>query len=293
MKKITLYLMTQKGYNVLESIIQNDLHALISEVIVGRDTFIENDFSEEIKYLCESNKVPCYERSDQVEIQTDYSLAISWKWLIAENNSKLIVIHDSILPKYRGFAPLVNMLINKEQFIGVTAIFAAKEYDRGEILFQSKRKIEYPIRISQAIDLVVENYIELVLKIVSTIKDGKTLKGQPQNEQEATYSLWRDEEDYKINWNDSSENVLNFINAVSAPYKGASAQLNGQKVRILEAEIFPDVEIVNRDAGKVIFVENGLPVIVCQSGLLKLVKVIEDSSGKNMLPLKKFRSRFI
>jgi methionyl-tRNA formyltransferase len=56
------------------------------------------------------------------EICSDFNIAISWRWMLKVSN--LIVIHDSLLPKYRGFSPLVNMLINGEDTLGVTVLFA-------------------------------------------------------------------------------------------------------------------------------------------------------------------------
>ncbi len=287
--KYALYLMTKKGYEVLKTLIHNNLQDKISEVIVGFDKNIDNDFSTEITNLCLINNIPVFLRSDNFNITAPYSISVSWRWLIPTSKSKLIVLHDSLLPKYRGFAPLVNMLINKENKIGVTAIFASKEYDKGPIICQSHTKIEYPIKISEAIDLITKNYSELVLKILNS---DKPIKAVPQNEALATYSLWRDEEDYAINWKSDSESILRHINAVSTPYKGATTYLEEKKIRILDAQIVKDVFIENRDVGKLIFKTEKFPVIVCQKGLLMLTKVVDDETGENLLPFKNFRLRF-
>lgn len=290
--KITLYLMTQKGFEVLNALIDRKLKSVISEIIVGRDKNIDNDFADEIISICNNNNINHKERKESFQITSDYSIAISWRWLIPDNKSKLIVLHDSLLPKYRGFAPLVNMLCNREKEIGVTAIFASDEYDKGDIIAQASTKINYPIKISDAIDLISQNYVDLVVKILSTLNKGDKLIAVKQDEKNASYSLWRDEEDYIINWQKKSDDILNFINAVSSPYKGAASYINGQqKVRILEAELESDVEIENRDIGKVIFVKNKFPVIVCGVGLIKLLKVVDDKTEKDLLPLKNFRLR--
>jgi methionyl-tRNA formyltransferase len=122
--KIALYLMTQKGYDVLKALIEKNLQNFISEVIVGRDNNVTEDYADQIISLCEQIRIPHFERNESHQITSEYSIAISWRWLICGSTSKLIVLHDSLLPKYRGFAPLVNMLINKEPKIGVSAIFA-------------------------------------------------------------------------------------------------------------------------------------------------------------------------
>lgn len=292
MKNTTLYLMTQKGFDVLKALIDKNLQSEISKIIVGRDSNIENDFADEIIMLCKHHNIPYFNRNEKHETSSKYSIAISWRWLIPESNTKLIVLHDSLLPKYRGFAPLVNMLLNKEKEIGVSAIFASKEYDKGDIIAQSSTKITYPLKIADAINLVSKNYIELIVKLFNMIKAGDELKAIPQNEDLASYSLWRDDKDYLINWQKDAEDILNFINAVSHPYKGAVTFINSsQKIRIYEADLEKDVLIENRDVGKVIFVKENYPVIVCGKGLLKLTKVVNYETLEDLLPFKNFRIR--
>ncbi|MBK6732241.1 MAG: methionyl-tRNA formyltransferase [Bacteroidetes bacterium] len=284
--------MSKKGFKVLEALINNNYQSAISAVIVGRDNNIDYNFANEIIAICKQNNILYFERNERPTINSDYSIAISWRWLIHENSLKIIVLHDSLLPKYRGHASLVNMLINKEKEIGVSAIFASKEYDSGDIISQSSIPINYPIKISTAIDLVIENYIALVLEIFITLLSGKTLTSIAQEEALASYSLWRDEDDYLINWKNDSNDILNFINAVSSPYKGAATYINGlQKIRILDAAIETDVQIENRDIGKVIFTRDKYPVIVCGSGLLKLNRVVDDTTHEDALPFKSFRLR--
>lgn len=291
--RIALYLMTKKGFNVLNALINQKYTFLISEVIVGRDNNIDNDFADEIIALCKSNHINCFERRDDYLVLADYSIAISWRWLIHNSKSKLIVLHDSLLPKYRGFAPLVNMLINNESEIGVSAIFASDEYDKGDIIAQSSTTINYPIRISKAIDLISLNYIDVVIRVFDTLNRDGAIIASKQKEELATYSLWRDENDYFINWQDDANTILNFINAVSSPYKGAATFIGEErKIRILDAELVNDVYIENRDVGKVIFIKDGYPIIVCRVGLLKLLNVIDDKTNESILPLRNFRTRF-
>lgn len=288
---ITLYLATEKGYNVLKCLIYFKKSSFIKCVIIGTDKNVIKDFSQEIKELCQYNEIIFFFNDLPNEIITEYSLAISWRRLIKSNKSKLIVLHDSLLPKYRGFAPLVNQLINGDKLIGVTALFASDEYDRGDIILQSNIIIDYPIKINEAIKLISKCYEKIVLEIVENMLNGNPIKYIKQNEFDATYSLWRDNDDYQINWNQSSEKIKRFIDAVGFPYNGATSILNGEVVRIIDADIIDDVKIINRDVGKIIFMKGHFPVVVCGEGLL-LLKDIKDKEGKSLLPLKKFRLRF-
>ena len=288
---IVLYLATEKGCNVLKCLVSTDNLYLINCIVVGTDNNVCQDFSEEIINICKKYNIKYFVNNLPNEIKSEYSLAISWRRLINQEKSKLIVLHDSLLPKYRGFAPLVNQLINGDEIIGVTALFANEDYDRGDIIFQSSVSIVYPIKINDAIKLISKCYEDIVLNIFEFLIDNKSFITFKQEEDKATYSLWRDDNDYRINWNKSSTEIKRFIDAVGFPYRGANSFLNGQLVTISDAEVVKDVNIINRDIGKIIFIKDNFPIVVCGKGLL-LIKNIKDDSGKNLLPLNKFRLRF-
>ena len=288
---LTLFLMTQKGLAVLDAMTTH-FPSLVATVIGSRDANIAKDYYDEIKALCERKNVPFRDRKEAVEIETRYALAISWRWIIKAGTADLIVLHDSLLPRYRGFNPLVSMLINGEDRIGVTALFASEEYDRGLAIGRSSTPVAYPLKIQQAIDLVATNYAELVLRIARTLSAGEELEATPQDESQATYSLWRDDEDYYIDWNWDAERIKRLVDAVGHPYKGATTRLEGRTIRVKDCEVVEDVRIENRSPGKVIFVRDLLPVVVCGSGLLRLTDLVDDETKNSLLPLPRFRCRF-
>jgi methionyl-tRNA formyltransferase len=289
---VSIFAMTEKGFAVVSTIIGQFGSSFIELVIGSKDNRIDEDYYDAIKALCLKNNIPFADRKSRFEIKTAFCFAISWQWLInLEEDKKLIVFHDSLLPKYRGFAPLVNALINGEKEIGVTAIFASAEYDKGDIICQSKTSIVYPVKIAKAIEINNANYITTALHVCRIIKEEGQLKGTVQNEAEATYSLWRDEEDYRINWNLSAEQIKRHIDASGFPYKAAFAFDGERKIRILDAEMMHDLQIVNRDAGKFIQVTDGMPVVVCGQGLIKITAAVYDDNKADFLPIKKFRTR--
>ena len=282
--------MSQKGYAVIQALCQKNILTENDLIVVGRDKNVKDDFADTIIELCKKHQIKYEERKNHKEASTDYHMAIAWRWMLPTTD-KLIILHDSLLPKYRGFLPLVSALMNKDTTIGVTALYANDYYDSGDIIAQSKTDISYPMKIQKLINIIEKNYQELAVNILRKIKNSDVLKATPQNHEEATYSLWRDEEDYRIDWSQNAKDIQRFIHAVGVPYSGASTILNGQLVRIEDAELFPDKKIVNRNPGKVIFIENKRPVVVCGKGLLKIT-VIKDENGQSILPLKSFRARF-
>ena len=284
--------MNKKGYLVLENFIKKIGSEYIGAVIASEDKNIKKDYYDEIKILCDVNGIRFYNRLENKQyIMTKYSFAIGWRWII-NNISNLIVLHDSILPKYRGFAPLVNSLINGENEIGVTALFANKEYDKGDIIKQKKIEVMYPIKIYDAIDKISILYSELVNEISLEIIQNKIIKSYIQSEKEATYSLWRDLEDYYIDWNKSAKYIKRSVDALGFPFNGARAKLDDREIIITDVCEVGDVKIENRTSGKVIRLEGIDPVIVCGSGLLIIQKAYYFDTKESLVPLKGFRKRF-
>jgi|HubBroStandDraft_3_1064219.scaffolds.fasta_scaffold57565_2 methionyl-tRNA formyltransferase len=286
------FLMTAKGLAVLEAGIHAFGSTRIAYVVSARDQNLVDDCFDQIVERCNQNRIPFFEKKKPASLLSTYTFAISWRWLINDVEN-LIVLHDSLLPKYRGFAPLPTALIKGEDRIGVTALFADEEFDRGDILGQKQTSVSYPIKIKAAIELVSCLYSDLVVEIGGQVLRGERLVGSKQDEAQVTYSLWRDEEDYLIRWENDATSIKRFIDSLGDPYKGAASLMNGQQVRIYDAEVEPDVCVEDRQVGKVLFIRKGFPVIVCGSGLLKITVLCDSETQLSLLPLKRFRSRFV
>lgn len=294
MTKLALNILGYKGLKCLEAIITNNYHTLLDiTVFIGRDLNVENDFADAIIDRCIENKIGFSERlSNQNYAMFDYVIAIGWRWMIKGiEEERLIVFHDSLLPRYRGFAPLVNAALNMDKVVGVTALFGANRYDEGDIIAQSSVNVDYPISISELIELISPCYVQLLLQVFSKLSDNKKLPRNKQNSNEATYSIWLDEYDYFIDWNESAENISHKINLLGAPYKNARAKVKNSIVVIKASEVYEDLKVERRHIGKVLMVEQGCPVIICGSGLIKLTSVF-DESDQPLLPFNKFRVRF-
>lgn len=290
MAKITMYLMNKKGLEVLNNIITEELSNIIEYVVLAKDSAVEKDYYDELVQVCDNNSIKHFDRKEEFPSFSGYKFVIGWRWIISDSN-KLIVLHDSILPKYRGFSPLVNMLINGEKEIGVTALFADQEYDKGPIILQKRTKIRYPIKIHQAIEVISSLYQKTVFEIINKILNNEMLEGIEQKENEATYSIWRDENDYVIDWSQDAELIKRSIDALGFPYNGAKTRIDEELITIDEAEVIEDVVIENRHVGKIIFFKEGYPVVICGQGLLKITKARTEEKTFNLSKMK-FRTRF-
>lgn len=291
MNKISFFIMTQKGFEILKAFIDTFDSKHIACVVSSKDEMLVNDYYLEIENLCKANNILFYDKKNTFEISSKYTFAISWRWII-KDVTNLIILHDSILPRYRGFSPLVSSLINGDTEVGVTAIYADSEFDRGDIISQKTTIINYPIKIKNAIDLISKNYTDIIIELSKKIIDNQDIKSVKQDESNASYSLWRDEDDYKIDWKKDASYIKRFIDAVSEPYMGAKCFLNNEIVRIFDAELEDDVMIENRAPGKVLFLRAGCPSVVCGKGLLRITNAVYETNKNNVIPLSKFRSRF-
>lgn len=290
--KVCFYVMGEKGLEVLKNFTRNFDSRHILYVVSAKDPSLENDFYSEVKEVCRDNKIAFFDKKESHPIvdSSVFCFAIAWRWII-HDCKKLIVLHDSLLPKYRGFAPLVNMLVNGEREIGVTALLASEEYDKGDILGQASIEVKYPMKISTAISEISKLYSSLIVDIFTKIVNGVPLESHTQNETDASYSLWLDQEDYRVNWCWSADKIKRFVDAVGYPYGRAETILDERILKIDDVEVFHDVDIEDRDrhVGKVIFMKDGKPIVICGQGLLLLSSVDLTSSGISHI---NFRSRF-
>jgi methionyl-tRNA formyltransferase len=286
---INIFVIGKKGLDAVTGI-SASLYPKINAIVIGKDSGVVNDYSSEIENFAKQNNISYFFRTqtdENVLAKATLNIAIGWRWLIALD-IPLVVFHDSILPQYRGFNPLVSALINGDSRVGVTALMGTDEFDKGDIIGQRTIAIQYPIKIGTAIDRLAKEYALLLEEVISA-SDG-ALTGTPQNESEASFSLWRDDEDYQIDWQQDAETIKRMIDAVGFPYKGAATWMDGTLVRIFDAECLADVNIVNRAPGKVLFKHADGLVIVCGSGLLK-VKDFYGADGEK-IEVNKFRIRF-
>lgn len=266
---VALLLMGRKGLAALSG---TEGHA-IAYAVIGRDPGQE-DLADELFATCAARGIPALERNAP-RPHASHLICAAWRWLERDTTATVITLHDSLLPRLRGWNPLVTALINGDREIGVTAILADGEADHGPILGQVRIGISYPLRIADAISALLPAYASLTADALSRISRDE-LHGAPQDEVQATYSLWRDEQDYAIDWSWSAERIVRFIDATGAPYLGASTCMQDRRIRILSAESLPDLTIENRCPGKLMAWRNGRPVVVCGSGLLRIIDARDD-----------------
>lgn len=154
-----------------------------------------------------------------------------------------INLHGSLLPDYRGAAPINWAVINDEQETGVTTFFIEKEIDTGKIIFQEKIPIGMDDTAGELHDRMMHIGAQLILKTVQAIESGNApaIKQLPSTSLKTAPKLTR--EGCQINWSFSAIEIFNFIRGLS-PYPGAWTLHEGKVFKIYRATKFfktPDV----------------------------------------------------
>ncbi|MEZ5044419.1 MAG: methionyl-tRNA formyltransferase [Saprospiraceae bacterium] len=148
-------------------------------------------------------------------------------------------LHGSLLPKYRGAAPINWAVIQGERETGVTTFFIQHQIDTGDIIFQEKMSIGENETAGEVHDRMMLLGAQTVLKTVQAIEKGG-IKLQVQNDEMATKAPKLNHETCEIDFNQPSEVVHNFIRGLS-PYPAAWTTLEGMQLKILSCEkVAPD-----------------------------------------------------
>ncbi len=144
-------------------------------------------------------------------------------------------LHGSLLPKYRGAAPINWAVINGEKETGVTTFFLTHEIDTGDILFQDRMPIGENETAGEVHDRMMHIGAELVLKSVRAIEQGG-YELQKQDDSAASKAPKIFHETCEIDWNQPAQKVHNFIRGLS-PYPAAWTMLDGLKLKILRTNL--------------------------------------------------------
>ena len=149
------------------------------------------------------------------------------------NKTKIGVFgfHNSLLPKYRGGAPIVWQILNNEDIIGSTLFKINKDIDSGEILFQIKTAFKKKSDVKTISEDLLKKWIKNVPKIWKCFQQ-KKIKLIKQNEKDATFFPNRKPIDGKIDWSKNSNYIDRFIRAQRHPYPGAFFIIDKRKIYI-------------------------------------------------------------
>lgn len=221
------------------------------------------------------------------KIECDLIIIVSFGEILSKdvlNIPKLgcINVHSSLLPKYRGAAPVSWALLNGETKTGVTTFWLTEKMDRGDVILQKEVQILKDDNKGSLEEKLSHTGAELLKETVIKIHDGSALR-IPQDERQATYTKKINKNDGLIDWKQTAENIHNKIRAMN-PWPGAYTFIEGVRVEIWESEV--SSENGKENAGTVVLMdERGIGISTGQ-GIL-IAKELQ-AEGKKKIKAKDF-----
>ena len=174
------------------------------------------------------------------ELEADLAIVVAYGQIIPKSFLNLtkkgfINIHASILPKWRGAAPIQRSIMNLDSETGISMMKISEELDNGPVGNIYKIKIDQSQNAQEISEKLSTLAAEKILDNVDDILDDKA-KFVEQDHSKATYAKKIYKEESQINWNEDAANIIGKINGLF-PSPGASFSFNGERYKILRAEI--------------------------------------------------------
>lgn len=237
----------------------------------------ETIWCDSVKGLAESHGIPVFE-TRRVEDEcwrgiirdscADLLVLSDWRTWVPPEIYRLpkyeaINIHDALLPRYGGFAPINWAIVNGEAESGVTVHYLAPELDLGDIILQRR----FPIGIADTATDVFHRVIKLIpqmtLEALDAIEGGVVTR-VAQDRSQATFFHKRTVRESAIDWNRTNIDVYNLIRGQSDPYPNAFTFYAGRQLKIKKASL-PSMMYGGSPGRLVCRVADGV-VVICGSG---------------------------
>lgn len=189
-----------------------------------------------------------------------------------------INVHSSLLPKYRGAAPINWAILNGEQETGVTIMHMAEALDAGDIILQAATPIDQNESVEQLHDRLAEMGAELLSKAVTALAEG-TAPRIPQDESQYTYAPMLSRELSPIDWSRSALEIHNQIRGL-VPWPATTMELKGTKFKVFASLLTG--ETVEQPGGTVLGADKKGIRMVCGDGEVLCITEVQAPGKKRM-----------
>lgn len=187
-------------------------------------------------------------------------------------------IHASLLPKYRGAAPIQWSIINGDEKTGITTMFMEKGMDTGAILLQEATDIKNEDTSELLHDRLSEIGSDLILKTLEGLEDGSLIP-VPQDHEKSTLAPMLKKEFGRIKWTDSIAKIDCLIRGVT-PWPGAFTELDATVYKIIKA-IPVSMDVLAAKPGEVVSESRSELVVAANDGCISIIE-IQGASGKRL-----------
>ncbi len=265
---------------VLKKLVENTQVVLVvtqPDKLVGRK---QNITKSPVKVEAERNNIPVFQptkiRNDYefiLKTEADIIITCAYGQIIPESileypQCGCINVHASLLPKYRGGAPIHWCLINGEEKTGITIMYMDKEMDTGDIISQREYSIKKTDNVGTLHEILADMGASLLIETLPSIIN-KTNKRLKQNNDEASYAFNIKREDELLDFSLSGKEIINKIRGLN-PWPLAYFKLDNLEIKVLEAsfktETVKEVGVIEKISKKSLGIS-------CRDGIIYLEKI--------------------
>lgn len=189
-----------------------------------------------------------------------------------------INVHGSLLPAYRGAAPINWAVINGEELTGITTMFTDVGLDTGDMLLKKEIAIEPDMSVGELHDKMSILGAEVLKDTLVELNRG-ALKRIPQKDAESSYAPIMTKELGLIDWSKTAKEIHNLVRGTD-PWPGAYTFLNGMRIRIWRTVLEAHNEI-GHACGEIVEVDSKGIFVKCSEGYV-LIKEVQVDSSKRM-----------
>ncbi|MBE7065432.1 MAG: methionyl-tRNA formyltransferase [Ruminococcaceae bacterium] len=194
-----------------------------------------------------------------------------------------INVHASLLPYYRGAAPIWRVIMNGEKETGVTTMFTDEGMDTGDILLAEKCAIDEDMTVGELYDKLSEMGSDLIVKTIDGLLDGSVVR-TPQDHDKATYAPMVEKEDGNIDWDSDANDIHNVVRGTN-PFPTAFTYLDGERIKVWKTCVIKKSGKESADnvcPGTVIGVsKDGIDVSTGSGGIVRILE-LQGNSSKRM-----------
>jgi methionyl-tRNA formyltransferase len=243
------------------------------------------------KEIAESEEIPVLQpkslkdqkfAEELKRFNADLFIVVAYGKLIPESVFTLpkygtINLHPSLLPKYRGAAPVEWAIINGEKETGVTVQMINAELDAGDIIIQEKIRLDSSINAGELYERVNSIGEELLLKSAEILSEGRK-KPIPQDHSKATYCGKIDRETALIDWNRNSIEIHNLIRGLN-PKPAAWTNFRNMNIKIWRTVEF-NSNVIDLKPGQILKYNKKQLIVGTGSGILEILEIPPENKKK-------------
>ena len=189
-----------------------------------------------------------------------------------------INVHGSLLPEYRGAAPMQMAIIDGKKVTGITTMFMAEGLDTGDMLLKAECEIAENDNFEIIHDRLGVLGADLLQKTIDGLEKGE-ITPIPQDHSKSTHTSKILKEDCEINFTKDCDTVHNLIRGLSPIPLAFTHTPDGKLLKIVASEICERTS-VNQEAGKVLSLENGKIKVSCATGSINILTVLPEGKGR-------------